>query len=378
MKTITKTALITLLFAIIAGVGSYFILSQGNQKKSLVDEIDIFFGWKFPVAEFPITGSEVQLAYSSVRDPGGVPQGLPVRLKIPIINVNSAIEDAFITPDGRMDVPVGSVNVAWFALGPHPGQVGSAVIGGHFGISNGVPFVFYNLDKLKVDDKVYVEDDQGNTLAFQVREIKLFDRNADSTTVFTSKDGLSHLNIITCEGVWNKVNGAYPDRRVVFTDAIPTEGAAPSPVIIVPTRTLRLGSRGADVTTLQTILVQKGFLKIPRGVAMGYYGTLTRTAVTAYQTSVGLPANGIFAQSTRDKLIPKSSVATNLSLPMTATEPTSIIAAEPETSNFQKVLSSLRSFIESLNGLYATPLNGLITFSLLFSILLVAYKLIKR
>jgi hypothetical protein len=48
-----------------------------------------------------------------------------------------------------MDVPAGSKNVALFSLGPHPGQVGSAVIGGHFGIKNDVPFVFYDLDKLK-------------------------------------------------------------------------------------------------------------------------------------------------------------------------------------------------------------------------------------
>jgi LPXTG-site transpeptidase (sortase) family protein len=124
-----------------------------------------------------------------------------------------------------MDVPAGSKNVAWFALGPHPGQVGSAVIGGHFGINNGVKFVFYDLDKLKVGDKVYIVDDESNTLAFIVRSIKSFDRNADAVTVFTSNDGLAHLNLITCEGIWNKVNGSYPQRLVVFTDAIPGEGA---------------------------------------------------------------------------------------------------------------------------------------------------------
>ena len=64
-------------------------------------------------------------AYSSIRDPGGIPQGLPVRLKIPVIGVNVAIEDALITPDGRMDVPAGAANVAWYALGPQPGQVGA-------------------------------------------------------------------------------------------------------------------------------------------------------------------------------------------------------------------------------------------------------------
>ena len=68
--------------------------------------------------------------------------------------MDSQIEDALITPDGRMDVPAGTIDVAWFALGPQPGSVGSAVIGGHYGIQNGVPFVFYNLDKLTIGNLV--------------------------------------------------------------------------------------------------------------------------------------------------------------------------------------------------------------------------------
>ena len=42
----------------------------------------------------------------------------------------------------RMDVPAGSVNVAWYAWAS-PRQKGSAVIGGHFDKDN--TFVFYNL-----------------------------------------------------------------------------------------------------------------------------------------------------------------------------------------------------------------------------------------
>src|SRR3989344_940943 len=94
-------------------------------------------------------GSSLVLAHSSLRIPKAIPEGLPVRLKIPVIAVDTVIEDAFITSDGRMDSPEGIENVAWFALGPHPGEIGSAVIGGHYGINNGARAVFYNLDKLK-------------------------------------------------------------------------------------------------------------------------------------------------------------------------------------------------------------------------------------
>src|SRR3989338_5451724 len=136
-----KIILLMTLFAFIAGIGCYFLFFKTDKAGNTV--ADNAFGWQFPVAKFPLVGkASNQIAYSDVRDTGETPEGLPVRLKIPAIGVNSAIEDALITSDGRMDVPSGSVNVAWFALGPHPGSVGSAVIGGHFGINKGVKFVF--------------------------------------------------------------------------------------------------------------------------------------------------------------------------------------------------------------------------------------------
>ena len=352
MEIKNKLLYILICFAVI-GAGYYFLFYKPDPAGNTV--ADNTFGWKFPVVEFPITGKD-DLAYSSIRTPG-IPQGLPVRLKIPIIGVNSAIEDALITADGRMDVPEGSVNVAWFALGPHPGKIGSAVIGGHFGIRNGVKFVFYDLDKLRVGDKIYIENDEGKTLAFQVRAIKLFDRNADATTVFTSKDGLAHLNLITCEGIWNKVNDTYPERRVVFTDAIPSEGEAPDSITFK--QTLRIGARGNDVMTLQNVLNQKKSFGILAGIVDGVFGKLTRAAVATYQTSVGLQADGVFGPLTRAKIISGETFT-----------PIFPITAFGDDSDFSK------TFSQSVKSLYATPLDGLITSALIISIIFILFKII--
>lgn len=350
-----KKPLFILLIILVVGVGAVGL----KQDKGVSPVSDALFGWKYPVAKFPSVGSGDQLAYSDIRDPGGIPQGLPVRLKIPTISVDSAIEDALITPDGRMDVPAGSKNVAWFSLGPHPGQVGSAVIGGHFGISQGVPFVFYNLDKLKIGNQIYVVDDKGNTLTFVVRSIKSFDRNADATTVFTSTDGLAHLNLITCEGIWNKVNDSYPQRLVVFTDAVQEKNLAvpqAETTTILP-RPLDIGSRGADVVTLQTTLEQKGFLTMPPGVAKGFFGTLTRQAVAKYQASVGLPADGVFGPLTKARLFLE--VAVKPALPST-----SKTVSEPVPASAQSAS--------------ATPFDGLITSFLLLAIGFMIWKIIRR
>ncbi len=144
--------------------------------------------------------------------------GLPVRLKIPEINVDSAVEHVGFTPAGAMDVPKGPDEVAWFDLGPRPGEKGSAAIAGHYGWKNGIPAAFDNLDKLKKGDKIYVEDDGGAIITFVVRESRTYAQNEDAPEVFGSNDGKAHLNLITCEGTWNKAQKSYSNRLVVFTD----------------------------------------------------------------------------------------------------------------------------------------------------------------
>ena len=143
---------------------------------------------------------------------------LLMRLKIPSINVDAPILSIGLTSDGAMDVPKGPDEVAWYNLGPRPGEPGNAVVDGHSGWKNNMPAVFDNLYKLQKGDKVYVENDTGVITTFIVREIRKYDPNVDASDVFISNDGKSHLNLITCSGIWNEIWKSHSDRLVVFTD----------------------------------------------------------------------------------------------------------------------------------------------------------------
>ncbi len=149
--------------------------------------------------------------------------GIPINLKIPSINVDAAIEQVGTTPDGAMDVPKEPENVAWFNLGPRPRENGSSVIAGHSGYKDNKPAVFDSLYKLQQGDKIYIEDEFGATTIFVVRESRRYDPKADATSVFSSYDGLSHLNFITCTGAWNEKERTHSDRLVVFSDKIDSE-----------------------------------------------------------------------------------------------------------------------------------------------------------
>lgn len=150
--------------------------------------------------------------------PEQAPSGFPIRLKIPTINVDAAVERVGLTPDGAMDIPKNYDNIAWFELGSRPGENGSAVIAGHSGWIEGKPSVFDNLYKLRPGDKLYLEDDKGMIISFVVRENRRYDPKSDASEVFNLNNGKSHLNLVTCEGAWNKVTKSYPSRLVVFTD----------------------------------------------------------------------------------------------------------------------------------------------------------------
>ncbi|MEI6396677.1 MAG: peptidoglycan-binding domain-containing protein [Candidatus Taylorbacteria bacterium] len=63
---------------------------------------------------------------------------------------------------------------------------------------------------------------------------------------------------------------------------------------------LTVGSRGADVTALQTALIAGGY-SIPAG-ATGYFGSQTKAAVQKYQAAKGVPATGFVGPLTRAAL----------------------------------------------------------------------------
>lgn len=141
---------------------------------------------------------------------------LPVRLIIPAIDVNAKIQSLGVTPNGEMEVPDNIVDVGWFKLGSRPGENGSAVIAGHFNGENGKTGVFANLNKLEIGDKLYLKDDTEAALTFVVRDKRFYD-SGYADDVFSQNDGV-HLNLITCDGVWNEAKKSYSQRLVVFAD----------------------------------------------------------------------------------------------------------------------------------------------------------------
>lgn len=197
---------------IICVVGIVFVLSillSFAGRKSFDSLPSLFFRSQ---VKLPINETAAKLSTTSSF-------GIPVRLQIPDINIDALIIPVGITASGAMDVPKNPSDVAWFALGPQPGNIGSAVFSGHYGHwKTGDSSVFDDLNKLNPGDKIYVQDEKGTVATFVVRKSKIFDPQADASDIFVSSDGQAHLNLITCEGVWDSTQKTYSNRLVIFTD----------------------------------------------------------------------------------------------------------------------------------------------------------------
>ena len=115
--------------------------------------------------------------------------------------------------------------------------------------------------------------------------------------------------------------------QTTTTTPAPTTTSAPSTTTTAPSAgsalssEFGLGATGTDVVTLQNFLEGKGLLTMPAGIAKGTFGALTRTAVRAYQSSVGISATGYIGPKTLSAINAdgSTSVAVALSAPSTTT-----------------------------------------------------------
>lgn len=144
--------------------------------------------------------------------------GVPVHITIPSINVSADVEQVGLDTEGRMDIPSKEEDTAWFDLGFRPGQAGNAVIDGHLDQVTGAPSVFWNLKNLVPGNTVTITDAKNETYTFIVTKQEAYDFDkVPMQQVFGSSDS-PHLNLITCNGTWDRANKNYSQRIVVYTD----------------------------------------------------------------------------------------------------------------------------------------------------------------
>lgn len=146
----------------------------------------------------------------------GVPAHSPIRIQIPSLGIDAAIELAGVDKHKNMQVPVNPCDVAWYKLGPVPGAAGDAVIDGHLDWTG--PAVFWKLDNIRRGAEIDIIDADGVRLRFKVTTLTFAPHLTPPAGLFTTT-GPATLTLYTCAGVWEPSAQTYSKR--LFVTAVP-------------------------------------------------------------------------------------------------------------------------------------------------------------
>jgi LPXTG-site transpeptidase (sortase) family protein len=156
-----------------------------------------------------------QVSTALAAPPASVRAAVPTNLRIPAISVSTTLEPLGLEANGQLTPPA-YTDAGWYDAGTRPGDVGPAVIAGHYDSkTKDTPSVFYRLDKLKVGDTIEVEGG-GVWLSFAVTAVESFRQSAFPTALVYGPTPAAELRLITCGGVYSKATGSYSKNVVVF------------------------------------------------------------------------------------------------------------------------------------------------------------------
>jgi len=142
----------------------------------------------------------------------------PVRLKIQAIGLDTELISLGLHSDGTIEVPPTGFPAGWFTGAPTPGEIGPAVILGHWQRRDGV---FAKLDKLNRGDQIRVGRADGSTGIFVVTRAIQVSKDTFPTDQVYGNIKAAGLRLITCGGL-DPSNHQYDTNVIIFADLIGT------------------------------------------------------------------------------------------------------------------------------------------------------------
>lgn len=146
---------------------------------------------------------------------------VPVRLRVPMIGVDSGLTALGLQADGTLQVPVAGFPAGWYTGGPTPGEVGPAVLAGHVDWA-GRPGVFARLQDLAVGAGITVDRADLSTARFVVTRVERLPKGAFPTDAVYGNLDHPGLRLVTCGGSFDRNVHHYRDNIVVFADLVST------------------------------------------------------------------------------------------------------------------------------------------------------------
>ena len=141
------------------------------------------------------------------------------------LSVDDGLIESAVVPVGldgqtlEMTLPAEAGVVAWYQLGPTPGDAGSAVLAGHVDY-NRQRGAFYQLRNVDLGARVRVRYDDGSDREFVVEARRHYAKDELPRDEIFRRDGSATLVLITCAGNFDRVTHSYDDNLVVYATPV--------------------------------------------------------------------------------------------------------------------------------------------------------------
>jgi sortase (surface protein transpeptidase) len=143
--------------------------------------------------------------------------GLPVRVRIPEIGVDSPLVGVGLKANREMVVPDGGAG--WYDLGPKPGAPGPAVLVAHRSWQKR-PGAFHRLNELGPDDVVEVLLEDGRVARFAVEASETRLKTELPVERIWNEADSPVLRLITCGGSFDTARGRYRSNIIVYASLV--------------------------------------------------------------------------------------------------------------------------------------------------------------
>lgn len=168
-----------------------------------------------PVIKLASKTHASELTSTPTKEAKHLDRSLPVRISIPAINLDTALDQVGLKPDGSLEVPADPYMAGWYINSPTPGEIGPAVIDGHVDQVGDIA-IFWRLRELKPGDTIEISRQDGSTAKFKAGFLEQFSQDNFPTQKVYGNINYAGLRLITCGGIFNPATGHYSDNIVVF------------------------------------------------------------------------------------------------------------------------------------------------------------------
>jgi sortase (surface protein transpeptidase) len=176
-----------------------------------------------PVPQRPVSPARASTSQAPAATTSTVPpvvaRSVPIAVRIPAIGLSVWVTQLGLNADGTVQVPTNVKAPGWFAPGPSPGQVGSAVMLGHVDSYQG-PGVFFQLRTLQPGNQITVNLADGVIATFKVTSVATYQKTQFPDQQVYGSNGSSELQLVTCGGTFDSQTGHYLSNIVVYSSFV--------------------------------------------------------------------------------------------------------------------------------------------------------------